>query len=176
MQAQQLIDQGLAKERTGEFRQAIEIYNKVPEGMREYSQAQARIAMIQFRKLERLSAARATLENLGEDDDPFVNMTLGQIYYQLAKYPEARARIEAAIESSDTPVLPISDDDKDQMRYFLAWSWDKEYQLLGKDPKALEEAIKAWSYYFELANCSSSKTKRCNNAVSRKEVLAKALK
>lgn len=176
MQAQQLIDQGLAMERAGEFRQAVEIYSKVPEGMREYPQAQARIAMIQFRKLERLSAARATLENLGEDDDPFVNMTLGQIYYQLAKYPEARARIEAAIESSDTPVLPISDDDKDQMRYFLAWSWDKEYQLLGKDPKALEEAIKAWSYYFELANCSSSKTKRCNNALSRKELLAKALK
>lgn len=176
MQAQGYIDQGLALERSGDFRKAIVEYQNVEEGTREYPQAQARIALIQFRKLEQLSSARATLENLGEDDDPFINMVLGQIYYQLARYPEARARIESALESGRSPVLPISDDDKDQLRYYLAWSWDKEFQLLGKDPKALEEAIKAWSFYYELAGCANGRTKRCTNANARKEALTKMLK
>lgn len=177
MQAQAIIDQGLALERSGELRKAIDEFQRVPEGTREYPQAQARVAQIQFRKLQQLSAARATLENLKEqEDNPFVNMILGHIYYQLARYPEARARIEDALESGKTPLLPIGDDERDQLRYYLAWAWDKEYQLLGKDPKALEEAIKSWSFYYEVAGCATAKTKRCSSAKTRKESLTKALK
>ena len=171
VEAQATIDKGLALERAGDFRKAIAEYQQVPEGAREYTQAQVRAALILFKRLQQLSNARAILENLKKtDEDPYVDMILGQIYYQLAQYPEARDRIVQSLGSSRDPVLPISDDDKEEMHYFLAWCWDKEYQMLGKDQTALEEAIKAWSYYIE-SSCASAKTKRCTTASNHKEAL-----
>ncbi|HSQ42030.1 MAG TPA: serine/threonine-protein kinase, partial [Fibrobacteraceae bacterium] len=177
IEAQAILDHGLALERAKDFHKAVGEYKKVPKGTREYQQAQARAATVLFRDLKQLSTARAILEALrNKKRDPYVDALLGKIYYQLALYPEAHQRLEEALESNRDPVLPLSDEDKDEMRYLLAWSWDREYQYLDKEQKILEEALKAWGSFYELAGCAkASKSRRCTLATKRKNILGKEL-
>jgi len=163
----------------GNIRAAIDEYQKVPEGTQQYIEAQARAATLYYRNFKQLTTARAILEALRTrgNDDPYVNALLGQIYYQMALYAEARQRLEASIESNETPVVEISADFKDDIRYFLSLSWDKEYTHINKDAKILENAVKSWGYYLDIS-CESGKnlkSKRCQNALKRKESLAKGL-
>ncbi|NLB62592.1 MAG: serine/threonine protein kinase [Fibrobacter sp.] len=178
-EAQVMIHQAKLLEQKNKISAAIEEYLKVPEGTKEYVEAQTHAASLYYSRLKQLSKARSILESLRTKgvNDPYVDAILGLIYYQMALYPEARQRLDASLESNKTPVLEIDDQFKDDIQYFLSMAWDREYRHINKDPKVLEKALKAWSYYLDVS-CESGKnlkSSRCQHAQKRKNALAKSL-
>lgn len=178
-EAQVYLERGITMEEQGRVRRAITQYEEVPEGTLEYYEAQTRAASLYYTKLKQVTRARSMLEKLRQDhQDAYVDGMLGRVYYKMALYPEARQRMQQALDAHSKPVLPLTEEFRDDLRYYIAWSWDKEYHYLGKDARVLEEGVKSWSYYLD-SRCVTEKqvkASRCQTAEKRKKALATVLK
>lgn len=175
-EAQMYLDKGRALERDRQWRQAVEQYRMVPEGTKEFFEAQARKATIMGERLQQITAARAILENLRRlEEDPYVDAVLGGLLFKIALYAEARERFAASLTSRRTPVVPIEAERLDDMHYLTAMAWDKEYTLLDKDLRVLQEAVKTLGFYLDKAKCEENRTAKCRQAQRRKDALTPIL-
>jgi len=175
-----LLEKARELETKGLWQEAVSFYEVVPpveEGgvANEYLEAQVRRAWICFDQLNQFTKARAILEGLRNTfSDPAIDAYLGQIYFKLALYNEARDRLDAAINSKKGSVIQQSPEFKRRLLYFHASSLDNQYIYVNRDPSTLREAIKAWKYYIEFSACSEDeKDKECIAAKKRLEALVK---
>jgi tetratricopeptide (TPR) repeat protein len=172
-----LLERGRESEHNGDFREAVDRYLLVPSvkdgGVaNEYLEAQLRAAYLMFTNLNQFTRARSILEKLRMDySDPAIDAYLGQIYFRIALYPEARDRLESALNSSKGSIIRQTPEFKETLLYYTAYSLDKQYTFVEKDPGLLREAIKAWNYFIEFAGCDNSEKENCTFAHSRLEEL-----
>jgi serine/threonine protein kinase len=172
-----LLEKGREIERRGEWKEAATIYELVPSvkdgGLaNEYLEAQVRLARISYKHLNQYTRARAILERLRmEYSDPVIDAYLGEIYFELALYSEARDRLDAALNTAKGSVIPQSADYQQTLLYYYAHSLDKQYVYVDKDPGILREAIKAWNYFLETAKCAEKNGGKCAFARKRLEEL-----
>ncbi|MBD3315553.1 MAG: protein kinase [Chitinivibrionales bacterium] len=168
-----LLEKGRKIEELKQWKEAVTIYELVPsvsEGgvANEYLEAQVRLARISFRHLNQFTRARAILERLGmEYSDPVIDAYLGEIYFRLALYGEARDRLDAALNTSKGSVIPNGPDSKKDLLYYYAYSLDKQYIYVDRDPGTLREAIEAWNYYMVSARCEEEDDHECPFARKR---------
>lgn len=174
-----LLEKGREIERRGEWKEATTIYDLVPSvkdgGVaNEYLEAQVRLARICYKHLNQYTRARSILERLRmQYSDPAIDAYLGEIYFQLALYSEARDRLDAALNTSKGSVIPQTPEHKQTMLYYYAYSLDKQYVYVDQDPGILREAIKAWNYYLESAQCREMDAGECSFARKRLAELEK---
>jgi serine/threonine protein kinase len=180
-QPMSLLEKGREVERKGGWSEAVNMYELVPSvkdgGMaNEYLEAQVRRAYICFRYLGQFTKARAVLEKLRmEYSDPAIDAYLGQIYFKLALYNEARDRLEAALNSKKGSVIPQTEQWRREMLFYYANSLDRQFTYVDDtSPALLVEAIKAWEYYLQNAACDEKvKDESCAIALARQKELRK---
>ena len=175
-----LLEKGRNVESKSLWNEAMNVYELVPsveEGgvANEYLEAQIRRAWICFNYLNQFTKARAILEALRmEFSDPTIDAYLGQIYFRLALYNEARDRLEAAVNSKKGSVIKHGENFKRELYYYYANSLDRQYIYVDQDPIILREAIKAWTYYSEYSSCDKNvNEKDCIFAKNRQKELEK---
>jgi serine/threonine protein kinase len=176
-----LLEKGREIERQGQWEDAVNIYELVPSvkegGMaNEYLEAQMRRSAICFRHLNQFTKARSILEKLRmEYSDPTIDAYLGQIYFRLALYNEARDRLEAALNSKKGSVIPQSDKSRRELLFYYANALDRQYTYVDRSsPTLLIDAIKAWNYFIEFSACDARvKDEQCETAIKRRNELEK---
>ncbi|MBD3392302.1 MAG: protein kinase [Chitinivibrionales bacterium] len=179
--SQSLLEKGREIERKGQWEEAVNIYELVPTprdgGMaNEYLEAQIRRASICFRHLNQFTKARSILEKLRmEYSDPTIDAYLGQIYFKLALYNEARDRLEVALNAKKGSIIPQTDESRREMLFYYASALDRQYTYVdGSSPTLLIDAIKAWDYYMQFSDCDNRvKDEHCAIAKKRREELDK---
>lgn len=155
-----------------------ELVPTVKEGgmANEYLEAQLRRAFICFRHLNQFTKARAILEKIRmEYSDPAIDAYLGQIYFKLALYNEARDRFGAALNAKKGSVMPQTEEYRRELLFYYANALDRQYTYVdNRSPTLLIDAIKAWDYYLQFSNCASRvKDEQCATALSRRGELEK---
>ncbi len=177
--SQSLLEKGREIERKGQWEEAVNMYELVPSvkggGMaNEYLEAQIRRASICFRHLNQFTKARSILEKLRmEYSDPVIDAYLGQIYFKLALYNEARDRLEVALNSKKGSVIPATEESRREVLFYYANALDRQYTYVdGSSPALLIDALKAWDYYLQFSNCEARvKDEECATARKRREEL-----
>jgi serine/threonine protein kinase len=154
-----LLDRARELEQKEQWQEAVEMYELVPpikEGgvANEYLEAQIRLARIYFKHLNQFTKARSILEKIRMAfSDPAIDAYLGQIYFRLALYNEARDRLDVAMRARKGSVMPQTDEYRREMFYYYASALDRQYTYVDRDPRLLVEAIKAWDYYLDFSAC-----------------------
>jgi tRNA A-37 threonylcarbamoyl transferase component Bud32 len=172
-----LLEKGREIEKKGMWREAAAIYELAPSvedggPANEYLEAQLRRAYISFKRLNQYTLARSILEKLRlEYSDPAIDAYLGQIYFKLALYIEARDRLDAALSSNKGSVIAMTHDFKREMLYYYANALDRQYIYVERNPSLLMDAIKAWDYYSEFSACAKKSDEDCRFARERKAEL-----
>ncbi len=172
-----LLEKGREIEKKGMWQEAATIYELVPSvkdggPANEYLEAQLRRAYISFKHLNQYTRARSILEKLRlEYSDPAIDAYLGQIYFKLALYIEARDRLNAALSSKKGSVIQMTGDLKREMLYYYANALDRQYIYVDRNSSLLMDAIKAWGYYLEFSECDKNPDDDCAFARERKAEL-----
>jgi len=162
-----------------QFKEAATLFEMVPSPDRgglanEYLEAQLRLAHILHTNLKELTRARSILEQLRlEYSDPSIDAYLGGIYFSQALYAEARDRFQAALASKKASAIPFDDEFKGQLLYNNARAIDLQYSYVDKNAALLIEAIKAWQYYIDFADCVKKPGESCQYASRRLSELQK---
>ncbi len=140
----------------------------------EYLEAQIRLARIYFKHLNQFTKARSVLEKIRMTfSDPAIDAFLGQIYFRLALYNEARDRLDVAMRSRKGSVMPQTDEFRREMFYYYAAALDRQYTYVDRDPRLLVEAIKAWDYYVDFSACDEvDGDEDCKYGLERRAELA----
>lgn len=169
-----MLEKGRDVESRGLWQEAVSIYEavtSVEDGgvANEYLEAQIRLARICFIHLKQFTKARSILEKLRmKFSDPAIDAYLGQIYFRLALYNEARDRLDAAVNSQKGSVIQQTTEFKHEQLFYYAKSLDRQYIYIERNPAILMEAIKAWNYYLESSECESKTSdKKCSFAEKR---------
>jgi tetratricopeptide (TPR) repeat protein len=176
-----LLEKGREVERKELWEEAVNLYELVPTvkdgGMaNEYLEAQVRRSFICFRRLNQFTKARSLLEKLRMDySDPAIDAYLGQIYFKLALYNEARDRLEAALNSRKGSVVPQTVEYRRELLFYYASALDRQYTYIdNRSPTLLVDAIKAWDYFLQISDCGQGrKDEECVTARNRRAELSK---
>lgn len=178
-----MLDKGREAEKKELWKEAIYFYELIPSvengGVaNEYLEAQVRTAYISFTHFNQYTKARAILEKLrNQYSDPAIDAYLGQIYFRLALYNEARDRLDAAVHSKKGSVIQQTDEVKREMLYYYAKSIDHQYVYVEQNPDLLNDAILAWETYLSFSKCKKNiGDKKCTNAKNRLKELARKKK
>ncbi|MFP4415850.1 MAG: protein kinase domain-containing protein [Chitinispirillaceae bacterium] len=173
-----LLEKARDLEKEKQWKEAVTIYELVPSvkdgGLaNEYLEAQIRRAFLLFKRLDQYTKARSILEKLRMDySDPAIDAYLGQIYFKLALYIEARDRLDAALSSNKGSVIPQSLEVRSKLLFDYANSLDRQYTYVDKNAGLLMEARKAWDYYIEFSECHKKvNDEDCRYAKERKKEL-----
>jgi tRNA A-37 threonylcarbamoyl transferase component Bud32/tetratricopeptide (TPR) repeat protein len=179
-----LLGKGLESEMAKDYSAALASYELVPSPEKggdasTYLEAQLRMAGIYFRRNDQLTKARSLLEQLrGHYKDPAIDAYLGQLYYTQALYLEAKDRLEAFLNSSQTSVLRNSgyfnphEFQRDAL-YAYANSLDAQYTYIEQKAENLDPAIAAWDRFARFSSCSTeTEDKRCRYAEKRESELS----
>lgn len=168
------LDRGRELERQRLWSAAMNMYELVPSvengGVaNEFLEGQIRLARICFAHLNQFTKARSILESLRNNfSDPAIDAYLGEIYFRLALYNEARVRLDIAVNSKKGSVIPQTEEFRAELLYYYAASLDRQYIYVDQSPAILMDAIKAWQYYAEFAECGRKrKDKECSFAHKR---------
>jgi|WetSurMetagenome_2_1015567.scaffolds.fasta_scaffold01640_9 tetratricopeptide (TPR) repeat protein len=155
-----LLERGKLNEREGRWDEAAAAYRMVPSlehgGLaNEYLEAQIRLSVIYLKHSKQYDRARRMLERLRTQfSDPAIDAYLGEAYYWLGMFDEARLRLDAALGSQAGSVILINQDFKREILFFQASALDKKAGLNNYTPAALIEALKAWNYFVEFSGCT----------------------
>ena len=156
-----LLERGKLDEREGRWDEAAAAYRMVPSldngGLaNEYLEAQIRLAAIYLKHTKQYDRARRMLERLRmQFSDPAIDAYLGEAYYWLGMFDEAKLRFEASLGSQAGSVILLNQDFKREVLFFQASALDKKAGLNNYVPAALMEAQKAWNYYVEYSGCAT---------------------
>jgi tetratricopeptide (TPR) repeat protein len=156
-----LLERGRAAEREGRWDEAAAAYRMVPTmehgGLaNEYLEAQIRLAAIYLKHAKQFDKARKTLERLRTRySDPAIDAYLGETYYWLGMFDEARERFEASMGSQAGSVMLLGPDFKREVLFFQASAIDKKASLQNFAPALLIETVKAWNYFADFAGCAT---------------------
>ncbi len=156
-----LLDRGRQAEKDGRWDEAAGAYRSVPTLERgglanEYLEAQIRLAAIYIKHSKQYDKARKILERLRTRySDPAIDAYLGETYYWLGMFDEARERLETSLGSQAGSVILLNQDFKREVLFFQASAIDKKAGLASYTPALLIETVKAWNYFVEFSACSS---------------------
>jgi serine/threonine protein kinase len=128
----------------------------------EYLEAQIRLATIYLKRDKQFDKARKTLERLRKSySDPSIDAYLGQAYFRLGMFDDAKDRFEACLTSQTGSVMPQNADFKKEILFYQASTLDKKAALDSYSQVALIDAVKAWNYYIEFCECSIHPSDEC---------------
>jgi serine/threonine protein kinase len=168
-----VLERGKMLEREGRFEDAANAFAMVPSlesgGLaNEYLEAQIRIAMIQIKREHKYDRARKILEHLKTRySDPAIDAYLGEAYFRLGMFDEAKERLEASLASQAGSVIQINPELKREILFFHASALDKKAALESYNQSMLIDAVKAWNYYIEFSGCAGIKDDECQFARKR---------
>ncbi len=156
-----LLERGKTLEREGRWDDAANTYKMVPSlehgGLaNEYLEAQIRLAAIILKHSKQYDRARKMLERLRTTySDPAIDAYLGETYYWLGMFDEAKERLDASLASEAGSVVLLNADFKREILFFSASTLDKKAGLENYGQTILIEALKAWNYFIEFSACGS---------------------
>ncbi len=156
-----LLERGKTLEREGRWDDAASTYKMVPSLERgglanEYLEAQIRLAAIILKHSKQYDKARKMLERLRTTySDPAIDAYLGETYYWLGMFDEAKERFEASLASQAGSVILLNADFKREILFFSASTLDKKAGLENYGQAILIEAVKAWNYFIEFSACGA---------------------
>ncbi len=162
-----LLERGKMLEHDGRFEEAVHMFQMVPPvdkgGLaNEYLEAQIRLATIYLKRDKQYDKARKALERLRKSySDPAIDAYLGESYFRLGMFDDAKDRLEAALMSQTGSVMPQTSDFKKEILFYQASTLDKKAALDGYTQAALIEAVKAWNYYIEFCECAIHPSDEC---------------
>jgi serine/threonine protein kinase len=168
-----ILDRGKMLEHDGRTEEAVRMYQMVQPldkgGLaNEYLEAQIRLATIYLKRDKQYDKARKTLEHLRRSySDPAIDAYLGESYFRLGMFDEAKDRLEASLTSQTGSVMQQSADFKKEILFYQASTLDKKAALDGYSQAALIDAVKAWNYYIEFCECAIHPSDECAFARKR---------
>jgi serine/threonine protein kinase len=168
-----VLERGKMLEREGRWEEASRMYlmvQSIDKGglANEYLEAQIRLATIYLKRDKLYDKARKTLERLRKSySDPAIDAYLGEAYFRLGMFDDAKDRIEASLTSQTGSVIPLNADFKKEILFYQASTLDKKAALDGYGQAALIDAVKAWNYYVEFCECSIHPSEECTFASKR---------
>jgi tetratricopeptide (TPR) repeat protein/tRNA A-37 threonylcarbamoyl transferase component Bud32 len=172
-----LLERAKELERNGRINEAVRTFLLVPSTEKgglanEYLEAQVRLAKIYLKQQTQYDKARKILEKLKKNySDPAIDAYLGEAYFRLGMFDDAKDRFDAALSSQTGSVIPFTTEFKRNMIFFQASSLDKKTSLEKYSRISLIDALKAWNYYMDIAKCSSRQDQECEYAHKRLEYL-----
>ncbi len=177
-QLRPMLNKAVELEMAGNHAEALELYAlfQPPEqgGERDiYLESQIRMAAIYGNQTNQLTRARSILERLKiQYNDPAVDAYLGQLYFKLALYIEAKERFDSSFASTIPTVLRNSIRFNPHVftrnaYYTYAESLDRHYVFVDKKPEYLDQAVEAYNRFLSFAGCAEGEDKRCAAAEVR---------
>ena len=160
-------------EHDGRFEEAVRMYQMVQPldkgGLaNEYLEAQIRLATIYLKRDKQYDRARKTLEHLRKSySDPAIDAYLGEAFFRLGLFDDAKDRLEASLTSQTGSVMPQSADFKKEILFYQASTLDKKAALDSYSQASVIDAVKAWNYYIEFCECAIHPSDECAFARKR---------
>jgi len=168
-----VLERGKMFEHDGRFDEASHMYQMVASidkgGLaNEYLEAQIRLATIYLKHDKVYDKARKTLERLRKSySDPAIDAYLGEAYFRLGMFEEAKDRLDASLTSQTGSVMPQTPDFKKEILFYQASTLDKMAALDSYSQAALIDAVKAWNYYVDFCQCVIHPSDECAFARKR---------
>ncbi len=168
-----VLERGKTLEHDGRWSEAMQMYQMVPSMEKgglanEYLEAQIRLATLLLKRDRQYDKARKILEHLRRSySDPAIDAYLGQAYFRLGMFDEAKDRLEASLSSQTGSVMQLNADFKKEILFYHASTLDKKAAMDNYGQALLMDAVKAWNYYLEFADCSTHSSEECAFAKKR---------
>jgi serine/threonine protein kinase len=167
------LERGKMLEREGRWEEASRMYQMVQSvdkgGLaNEYLEAQIRLSTIYLKRDKQYDKARKALERLRKSySDPAIDAYLGESYFRLGMFDDAKDRFDACLTSQTGSVMQQNADFKKEILFYQASTLDKKAALESYSQASLIEAVKAWNYYIEFCECSIHPSDECAFAHKR---------